>query len=164
MAVQVTSLNRKESIDIVSLYGSISEGTFVSRRSRRAGSTLEPANQAAKLAKNLREFDFGPKVGEQDVEQPYPVAVCPRARFNSSFHYFRFLVVMFAGVAVGLMMLMRYSMTISILNMVNQTHLYLSEHPNKTMEDFLAEGNSPGGEFNWNNEVSVGLPLFEPFC
>lgn len=60
---------------------------------------------------------------------------------------------MFGGISVGLMFLMRYNITVSILRMVNHTHLYLEEHPGKTMEDFLAEGNTPGGEFNWNNEI-----------
>jgi len=60
---------------------------------------------------------------------------------------------MFGGFSVGIMFLLRYNITISILRMVNQTHLYLEEHPESTVEDMLSEGYTPGGEFNWNNKV-----------
>jgi hypothetical protein len=56
--------------------------------------------------------------------------------------------------SVGVMMFHRYSMTLAVLSMVNQTHLYLETHPNSTYQDFLDEGHLPGGEFLWNNEVS----------
>ena len=78
-------------------------------------------------------------------------------RFNKSFHNYRLLVVMMGGMSVGLVMLLRYNITVSILRMVNQTHMYLEEHPNRTVDDFLEEGYSLGGEFNWNNEVSSTL-------
>lgn len=76
-----------------------------------------------------------------------------RKRINKSFHHYRFVVIMFGGASVGAMFLLRYNITVAILNMVNQTALYMEEHPGKTMDDFYAEGNTPGGEFHWNNEI-----------
>lgn len=147
---------KKSVADVVSLYGSVSGGTFVSRRSRRLESKLNPAG-IDQLAKDLREFDFDEGACEKEAG-----AELGARRFNTSFHHFRFIVVMFAGVSVGLMMLLRYGMTISILKMVNQTHLFLQENPNKTVDDFLEQGYSLGGEFNWDNEVSRRIIDFPP--
>lgn len=57
------------------------------------------------------------------------------------------------GMSLGLMILMRLNITVAILNMVNQTALYMEEHPNRTIDDFLDEGYSLGGDFDWNNEI-----------
>lgn len=72
---------------------------------------------------------------------------------NGCFHQLRFIVALFGGLACGVMLFHRYSMTIAILQMVNQTHLYLEEHPNSTLQDFQDEGLVSGGEFPWNNEI-----------
>lgn len=152
--------------DIISHFGSMSGETFASRRSRRDCSVRMTSTDL--LAKNLREYHAKQENGEIGdgaklgaVEEL--AADLRKERWNKSFHHFRILVVMMGGVSVGLMLLMRYSMTISILKMVNQTHLYLEEHPNRTVEDFLAEGYQLGGEFNWNNEVSK-LALLRHSC
>lgn len=76
-----------------------------------------------------------------------------KEKFNSSFHNYRFLVVSFGGMSVGLMLLLRYSISVSILNMVNQTAVYLEDNPNKTIEDFYNEGYKSTGEFAWDNEI-----------
>ena len=73
--------------------------------------------------------------------------------FNKRFHYYRFVVVTLGGFSAGLMCLMRYNISIAMLKMVNQTHVYLETHPNGSLEQMLAEGYTPGGEFNWNNET-----------
>lgn len=80
---------------------------------------------------------------------------CKRQHINKCFHQYRFVIAQLSGLAAGLMLFHRYSMSIAILPMVNQTRLYLEEHPNNTLQDFLDEGFVPGdGEFNWNNEVN----------
>lgn len=140
--------------DIISHYGSISGETFASRRGRRNDSFR--MNSIDLLAKNLRE-NFNEKQDIVDTANDGKISSIRRDRFNKSFHHYRFLIVMLGGVSVGMMLLMRYSITIAILRMVNQTHLYLEEHPNRTVEDFLQEGYSLGGEFNWNNEVRKQL-------
>jgi hypothetical protein len=78
----------------------------------------------------------------------------PRRHINACFHHYRFVIAMLGGMSAGLMLFHRHSMTIAVLSMVNQTHLYLETHPNSTYQDFLDEGHLPGGEFLWNNEVS----------
>lgn len=57
------------------------------------------------------------------------------------------------GSSLGLMVLLRYNITVAIVKMVNQTALYMEEYPNKTVDDFLAEGYHLSGEFDWNNEI-----------
>lgn len=74
-------------------------------------------------------------------------------RSNTSFHHYRFVVVMMGGLSLGCSILLRNNISVAIINMVNQTALYLDEHPDKTVEDFLEEGYDLGGEFNWNNEI-----------
>lgn len=132
--------------DCQSLSGSVLGGTLVSRHSQRG--TLRNIDL---VARKLREFHRNEVENEKKLQN---VINLP-SRCNTTFHHFRYVVVILAGVAIGFMMMMRYSMTVSILKMVNQTHMYLEEHPNRTVDDFLAEGYSLGGEFKWNNEVSL---------
>lgn len=149
---------------LVNRGGSFSSETISSRHARlsRVGSRAG-AQSIATLARRLRaegdEKSFSPPA---PVEQQNngnsstkfhtnPPGVEPR--LNRCFHYYRFLVVIFGGLSVGLMLLLRYNITISVLKMVNQTHLYLEEHPGSTIEDMIADGHTPGGEFNWNNEI-----------
>ena len=141
--------------DYISHYGSITGETFASRRSRRDHSTLRMTG-IDQLARNLREYHSKQDADNPDGTKQYDVGsiISMQKRFNKSFHNYRLLVVMMGGMSVGLMLLLRYTITISILRMVNQTHMYLEEHPNRTVDDFLEEGYALGGEFNWNNEVS----------
>ena len=129
--------------------------TFSSRRSKKAGGMSLRQHSIDLIAKKLRELpDQDPdqlSVHVKDACIQEHLAKTPR--MNRIFHSYRFLVCMFGGFSVGVMFLLRYNITISILKMVNQTHLYLEEHPGKTVEDMIAAGQTPGGEFNWNNEI-----------
>lgn len=132
--------------DLISHCGSISGETFASRR-RKNTCTLRQ-HSIDSLAKRLRDHSF-----DQDDLGSDGGKTGKRVRFNRLFHYYRFLVIMFGGISVGTMFLLRYNITVSILKMVNQTALYMEEHPNKTVDDFLAEGYALGGEFDWDNEI-----------
>lgn len=74
-------------------------------------------------------------------------------RWNKNFHHFRFVVAMMSGISIGSMLFIRYSISVGILKMVNMTALYLKEHPDKTVDDFLEEGYTLGGEFEWDNKI-----------
>ena len=140
---------------VISRCGSISGEALVSLRSRRYGDDRTPRRSVDVLARTLREYHnqasydnsslgAGAAAGKASVRQ----------RLNNCFHHYRFFIALISGMSVGIMMFLRYSMTIAILQMVNQTHLYLEEHPNKTLEDFTAQGYVQVGEFPWNHEVS----------
>lgn len=141
-----------------SLCGSIGGETYASSRRKKDTCTLR-SHSVAMLAKQLKEdslnddptlnYDNRFSIGNYSYESNR----LTENRFNKSFHNYRFLVVMFGGLAVGLMLLLRYNITVAILNMVNQTAIYMEEHPNKTMEDFYNEGYSSSGEFDWDNEI-----------
>jgi hypothetical protein len=153
MAEQRT--NSKRNPDTESIISAISGEAFVSLRGRRPqGAPGRPPHKLDVLAKNLKDYHNQTELGQDstsccDHRQPDT-----KPRFNGCFHSYRFVVSMLAGMSVGMMLFHRYSMTIAILRMVNQTHLYLEEHPDRTYQDFLDEGYLPGGEFLWNNEVS----------
>lgn len=100
---------------------------------------------------NLRQHSVE-KAVQSLGEQQHDLFEPPR-RFNESFHNFRFIVAMMAGSSFGAMILLRYVISVAILKMVDQSALYLKEHPNKTIEDFIDEGYTLGGEFNWDNEI-----------
>lgn len=135
--------------DVMSYCGSISGETFSSRRRRNTCSLRQHSIDT--LAKRLRKHHFDAVEGNGSIcEHP---ETKKKVRCNTFFHHFRILVIMMGGFSVGTMFLLRYNITVSILRMVNQTHLYMEEHPDRTIEDFLAAGYSPGGEFNWNNEI-----------
>lgn len=73
-------------------------------------------------------------------------------RFNKSFHHFRYIVVLLSGLAVGFMSLLRLNITVAILNMVNQTQIYMEENPGANLEEYFGEGYVEVGEFDWTNE------------
>lgn len=73
-------------------------------------------------------------------------------RFNSSFHHFRYVIVLLGGLAVGFMSLLRLNITVAILNMVNQTQIYLEENPEADLVSYFGEGYNEVGEFEWTNE------------
>lgn len=128
--------------DAISHCGSIAGGSIAWRRSKNTCSLRQHSvqlGQDVSVSKN----------GATLTREPQSLQL----RFNTSFHQFRFFVVMMSGMSLGLMMMLRFNITVAILNMVNQTALYMEEHPNKTIDDFLDEGYSLGGEFDWNNEV-----------
>lgn len=129
--------------------GSLAGGTLVSRRRKYH---LD-ANEIFAEGLHGQAWLEDKLAGKKAERAPAPGQDCA-PRCNSSFHHFRYCLVLMSGFALALMLVMRYGITISILKMVNQTHLYLEDHPNRTVDDFLAEGYSSGGEFNWNNEVS----------
>lgn len=73
-------------------------------------------------------------------------------RFNTSFHHFRFIIAVLGGLAVGFMSLLRLNITVAILNMVNQTQIYLEENPEADLVAYFGEGYKEVGEFEWSNE------------
>lgn len=75
------------------------------------------------------------------------------SRFNSSFHHYRFVIAFLGGLAVGFMSLLRLNITVAILNMVNQTQIYLEEHDQADLVDYFGEGYEEMGEFDWDNEI-----------
>jgi hypothetical protein len=148
------SRNLSRNLDAESVISAISGEAFVSLRSRRSCAPGRTPHKLDVLAKNLKDYHNQTELGQDstsccDHRQPDT-----KPRFNGCFHGYRFVIAIMAGTSVGMMLFHRYSMAIAVLSMVNQTHLYLEEHPNKTYQDFLDEGYLPGGEFLWNNEVS----------
>jgi hypothetical protein len=77
-------------------------------------------------------------------------------RKNFSFHHFRYVLLLCSGIAMGLMMVMRLSVTVAMIGMVNHTQLYINEHPNATTQE-VKENFHPDyfeiGEFDWNHEI-----------
>lgn len=138
----------KDEEDVLSYCGSIAGETFSSRHSRRACSLRQHSIDI--VAQKLREFPFPVDVTKI---KPSNEETIPKKRFNESFHHYRLLVVILAGLSFGLMIMMRFNISVSILSMVNQTALYMHEHPNKTVDDFLAEGYQLGGDFDWDNKI-----------
>lgn len=136
--------------DAISFCGSVSGETFTSTRKRNTCSLRSHApdtsNLKGKLDLRSIAFELASKRLKQDDE-------LPKSGFFKSFHHFRFVIILLSGWLFGLMMFLRNNIAVSILKMVNQTHLYMLEHPNRTMEDFLDEGYSLGGEFTWDNEI-----------
>lgn len=65
----------------------------------------------------------------------------------------RYIVVILGGLAVGFMSLLRLNITVAILNMVNQTRIYLEENPEADLEEYFGEGYEESGEFDWDNEI-----------
>lgn len=77
----------------------------------------------------------------------------PTRRFNNSFHYFRYIIVLMGGMSVGFMSFLRLNITVAILNMVNQTQIYVEEHQQGAdLVEYFGEGYREVGEFDWNNE------------
>lgn len=120
----------------------LSRHSIDSSGSRLRGSIFDQIKPSQLDASKLQELENG----SQDDQEAH-------RRFNSCFHHYRYVVVMMSGFAFGLMLLLRYNITVAITKMVNQTALYMAEHPNKTVEDFLDEGYSLGGDFDWDNEI-----------
>lgn len=146
--------------DVVSYCGSFSGNTFsIGRRKRGAinNCSLRSHNSEC-LPQNLDQSTGG---GLEVVKQPQQnhtqMITQKQTRINTFFHGYRFLVLVMAGCSVGSMMLLRYNICVAIIRMVNQTALYLEEHPDRTIDDFKKEGHSLGGEFLWNNEIQQML-------
>lgn len=74
-------------------------------------------------------------------------------RFNRSFHHYRFVIAFLGGFAVGFMSLLRLNITVAILNMVNQTQIYLEEHELADLTGYFGEDYVEVGEFDWDNEI-----------
>lgn len=130
--------------DATSHCGSISGHSFASKKYRNS-CTLRK-HQVDAIAHRLRGLSEDKCQQDGSKEEP-------TKRFNSGFHSYRFFIACLGGFAAGSMILLRYSISVAIISMVNQTALYVEEHPNKTIDDFLAEGYSLGGEFDWSNEI-----------
>lgn len=73
-------------------------------------------------------------------------------RANNSFHHFRYVVVFLCGLSLGLMSFCRLSITVAILNMVNQTQIYHEENPDANLVEYFGENYVEVGEFDWSNE------------
>lgn len=140
--------------DVISFSGSISGHSFASKKNRNSCSLRK--HQIDAIAPKLRDLNYLDD-NQIDAFKKQHEPEIKNKNFNSCFHYYRFIVVLMGGYAVGSMCLLRYSMSVSLVNMVNQTALYMEEHPNKTIEDFFSEGYTLGGEFDWNNEIQQML-------
>lgn len=147
-------LSEYQDDDVISFSGSISGHSFASRKNRNS-CTLRK-HQIDLIAHKLKGLNTDNNI-QDDSNQKKQQQDFKRKKFNTCFHYYRFVVVLMGGWAVGSMCLLRYSMSVSLVNMVNQTALYMEEHPNKTIEDFFEEGYTLGGEFDWNNEIQQML-------
>lgn len=152
--------------DVISYCGSLSGETFSSSRKRKNTCTLlqhniDEINQKLKRQSILSTFNDN----KQDKHHHHDsLGTSNIPRYNTCFHRYRIVVVMLGGFGFGLMLLLRYNITVSIIHMVNQTALYLDEHPNRTVDDFLAEGYKLGGEFDWNNEIQQMLMSWYMIC
>lgn len=128
--------------DNISFCSMISGETCPSARKRKPWSTLRQQSvENRAIAFNTRSLSL--------TESYKP----EKSRFNKSFHSYRYLVAMMAGFALGSMMYLRYIIAVAILKMLDQSKLYLRENVNKTIDDFLDEGYTLGGEFDWDNEI-----------
>lgn len=77
-------------------------------------------------------------------------------RMNSSFHHLRYVLLVCSGLAMGLMLFMRLSVTVALIGMVNHTQIFINEHPNATAAEVAANfqpGYSETGEFDWTHEM-----------
>lgn len=77
----------------------------------------------------------------------------PDQRWKFPIGGFRFLIIGMAGFGYGGMLTFRHIISIAILKMIDQSALYLKEHPDKTIEDFSELGYSLGGDFDWDNGI-----------
>lgn len=148
-----TSKHIQKEDDTISYCGSISGETFSSSRRRKNTCSLRQHKHDA-LARKLKEYNFEDgQLDDASARAETGAQIEGGSKFNTCFHHYRIFVVLMGGTSLGLMVLLRYNITVAILNMVNQTALYMHEHPNKTIDDFLEEGYTIGGEFNWDNEI-----------
>lgn len=138
--------------DVMSFSGSISGHSFASRKYRNSCTLREHQIDAISPGLKHSNYPDDNQIDDHNKQEGFK-----NKKFNECFHYYRFIVVLMGGYAVGSMCLLRYSMSVSLVNMVNQTALYMEEHPNRTIEDFLSEGYTLGGEFDWNNEIQQML-------
>ena len=88
---------------------------------------------------------------------PAPAAGAQQqVRSNEWFHYYRYLVVVMCGTIMGLMLMLRVTITVAMVSMVNHTSLYIMEHSNSSQQDlenFFPLGYVETGEFDWTNEI-----------
>lgn len=74
-------------------------------------------------------------------------------RSNNGFHYFRYIIIVMGGMAMGLMLLLRLTITVSMVSMVNHTALYIKEHPNASLDEYFSPDYVETGDFDWSNEI-----------
>lgn len=72
-------------------------------------------------------------------------------RWNKCFFHVRYMIIVMGGLAVGFMSLLRLNITVAILNMVNQTQIFLEENPEGNLAQYFGENYEEVGEFNWDN-------------
>lgn len=58
-----------------------------------------------------------------------------RLWFNTRFHYLRWIVVFLAATNIELAYIQRLSITVAMIQMVNQTAIYLQENPGADASD-----------------------------
>lgn len=75
------------------------------------------------------------------------------SRLNKSFHHVRYMIIFIGGLSVGFMSLLRLNITVAILNMVNQTQIYLEDNKGGDLVEYFGEGYEEVGEFDWDNEI-----------
>lgn len=107
--------------------------------------TIAPSNQDEDAARAKQENDksFALTTPKNDAFK----------RSNTSFHSFRYIVIIVGGLMMGAMLFLRLNITVAMVSMVNKTALYIKEHPNSPPEEYFPADYVETGEFNWNNEV-----------
>lgn len=135
--------------DVISYCGIVSGHSLASRKSGNGCSLRK--HQINVIAQKLKNLPVDDNI--KDANNGFKKEGLQRKRLNGCFHNYRFLIACMGGFAVGFVFLLRYSITVAIIQMVNQTAIYMDEHPNRTVEDFLDEGYTLGGEFEWSNEI-----------
>lgn len=154
----ITNRKGKKTLDddCDSFCGSFSGETFTSRGRRnlnRQSSIDVVASRLRQLSCDTRSMTSTDKRIHAIQNLQKQRHLDGKKRWNTGFHNYRFLVIMLGGSSAGFVFLLRYNISIAIINMVDQSTLWLHEHPNKTMQDYLDAGYLPEGEFDWDNEV-----------
>lgn len=71
-------------------------------------------------------------------------------RFDGHFNHLRYVIIMLSGLATGMMLFMRVSLSVAIISMVNRTALW--QNLNVTLTE-SPDGYVEMGEFVWTNEI-----------
>lgn len=82
---------------------------------------------------------------------------------NGGFHHLRFVIISAGGLAMGFMLFLRLTITVTMVGMVNHTQIFMQLHSNATEEELKDHFRSEYievGEFDWNNDIQERLISF----
>ena len=91
-------------------------------------------------------------INQNSDDDGFCISISPK-RLNTSFHYYRYIIMVLGGLIMGAMLNLRLSMAVAMISMVNHTALYEHEHPNSSAKDYFPTDYIEVGEFLWRNEV-----------